>query len=338
LLAVHPAIFPLVGASRAASIERALASERIVLSDADFAILDARFPTLAGVRKPPPRAPIDSSREVVVLMGLAGAGKSRLVENWVARGYERLNRDTLGGTLRGIAKRLDERLAAGASRVVLDNTYVTRASRADVIRIAHARGASVRCLFVDTSLADAQVNVVNRMLAKYGELLGPAEIKQRARKDPNTLAPTALFRMARELEPPSEDEGFDAIETMPFVRETQPGLRAGVAIPFEALRGPDLLSTLPADAPVLVFAWRAPKDAARVVEEIARETKRMIDFVTCDHGEGPPVCWCRPPLPGAWLWFAHRRGVGREGSVLVAKTPAHRQLAATVGVRTLEIG
>jgi len=52
--------------------------------------------------------------------------------------------------------------------------------------------------------------------------------------------------------------------------------------------------------------------------------------------------WCanrqrRPPLPGAWLWFAQTRGVGREGSVIVASSPAHRQLAATLGVRTLEI-
>ena len=40
----------------------------------------------------------------------------------MARGYERLNRDELGGTLRGIVQRLDERLRDGAERIVLDNT------------------------------------------------------------------------------------------------------------------------------------------------------------------------------------------------------------------------
>lgn len=336
LLAVHPAVTPLVGASRAESVRRALRSESIVLSDADLDILDARFPSLGALRRPPAKVATDLSREVTILMGIAGAGKSRLAESYVARGYERLNRDTLGGTLRGIAKRLDERLAAGASHVVLDNTYVTRASRADVIRIANARGVGVRCVFVDTSLAEAQVNVVMRMLAKYGELLGPDEIKQRAKKDPNTLAPTTLFRMARELEPPAEDEGFAAIETVPFVREEPSGTRAGVAIPFEILARTDVLDGVPRDTPVLVFAWRAPPDASREVAELAERTGRVLDFVACTHGDGPPVCWCRPPLPGAWLWFAHRRNVGRAESVVVVASPAHKQLAAAVGVRTLE--
>lgn len=337
LLAVHPAIVPLVGASGPESIRRALRSETIVLSNDDLAVLDVRFPSLAALRRPPARQPVDPSRDVTILMGLAGAGKSRLAESYVARGYERLNRDTLGGTLRGIAKRLDDRLAAGTSRVVLDNTYVTRASRADVVRIAHGRGASVRCVFVDTPLADAQVNVVNRMLAKYGELLGPDDIKRHAKKDPNTLAPTALFRMARELEPPAEDEGFAAIETIPFVREEPAGRPPGVAIPFEALHRTELLDSLPPETPVLVFAWRAPASASEEVRALAAEKGRVIDWVACIHGEGPPVCWCRPPLPGAWLWFAHRRNVGREGSIIVASSPAHVQLATTVGVRTLDV-
>ena len=338
LLAVHPAIVPLVGASKPESIIRALRCESLVLSEADLDILDARFPSLAALRRPPPPpSALDASRDVTILMGIAGAGKSRLAESYVARGYERLNRDTLGGTLRGIAKRLDERLAAGAARVVLDNTYVTRASRADVVRIAHARGVGVRCVLVDTSLADAQVNVVNRMLAKYGELLGPDEMKQRAKKDPNTLAPTALFRMARELEPPAEDEGFSAIETIPFVRAGEEGRSPGVAIPYELLGSTTILDELPIETPVLVFAWRPPSDASSKVEALATKSGRVIDFVSCAHGDGPPVCWCRPPLPGAWLWFASRRNVGRDGSFLVASSSAHRQLAAAVGVRTLDV-
>jgi hypothetical protein len=142
--------------------------------------------------------------------------------------------------------------------------------------------------------------------------------------------------MARELEPPAEDEGFVAIETIPFVREEAGARRAGVAIPFEILERTDLLSTLPSDTPVLIFAWRPPPEASREIEALAERTGRILDFVACSHGEGPPVCWCRPPLPGAWLWFAHRRNVGREGSLIVTSSPAHRLLAATVGVRTLD--
>src|SRR5207244_9375897 len=55
--------------------------------------------------------------EVVLVMGIPGAGKSRVAEEYVARGYERLNRDERGGSLRELAGALDELLVAGVRRV-----------------------------------------------------------------------------------------------------------------------------------------------------------------------------------------------------------------------------
>ena len=56
-----------------------------------------------------------------------------MAQQLVADGYLRLYRDDAGGTLRALISALDRALASGTSRVVLDNTYVTRASRAPVI-------------------------------------------------------------------------------------------------------------------------------------------------------------------------------------------------------------
>jgi hypothetical protein len=56
----------------------------------------------------------------------AGATPS-VAEEYVARGYVRLNRDERGGSLRELADALDEELSSGVRRVVLDNTYLTRA-------------------------------------------------------------------------------------------------------------------------------------------------------------------------------------------------------------------
>ena len=97
-------------------------------------------------------------------MGIPGAGKSRIAEEHVARGYLRLNRDELGGSLRDVAGALDEALAAGARRVVLDNTYLTRAARSHVVEAAGRHGAAARCIWLDTPLAQAQVNLVERLL------------------------------------------------------------------------------------------------------------------------------------------------------------------------------
>ena len=73
---------------------------------------------------------------VIWLTGLSGAGKSTLAAQLVASGYQRLNRDERGGTLASLAAALGRQLAQGHRRIVLDNTYVTRASRHDVVRVA----------------------------------------------------------------------------------------------------------------------------------------------------------------------------------------------------------
>jgi histidinol phosphatase-like enzyme len=53
----------------------------------------------------------------------------------------------------------------------------------------------------------------------------------------------------------------------------------------------------------------------------------------CPHGGGPPICWCRPPLPGLPLAFARAHGVDPARSILVGTSAAHRTLAAALGAR-----
>src|SRR5206468_2248841 len=120
---------------------------------------------------------------------IPGAGKSRIAADYVGRGYVRLNRDERGGSLRELAGILEQELAAGVRRVVLDNTYLTRAARSYVIDAAARHGLPGRCIWVDTPLAQAQVNIVERLL-----------------DGDEVLAPTSQMRALRELEPPSVDE------------------------------------------------------------------------------------------------------------------------------------
>src|SRR5258707_548301 len=113
------------GPRRVESATWAAQAARLTLDAADRAALDQHLGSLAA----PPRARARTDREVVLIAGLSGAGKSTRVAELVDAGYQRLNRDQRGGTLAALAAEIDRSLAAGASRVVLDNTYVTRASR-----------------------------------------------------------------------------------------------------------------------------------------------------------------------------------------------------------------
>ncbi len=246
--------------------------------------------------------------EVVLVMGLQGSGKSARVAPFLERGYLRLNRDELKCSLDEVAAKAGRAIAEGRTRVVLDNTYLSRASRAAIIDVAVRAGVPVRGLWLDVPLHEAQVNVIWRMLDAHGRLLEPGEL---GRGDDNTrLPPAAQLRMLKTMEPPTVDEGFDALEVVPFVRVPRPGGPAVFAAEGLEVAG------------AVTFAWRPGGGGAATL--------------TCAHPGGPPTCWCRPPLPGLLLGWAHRHGVDLAKSELHGTTETHQVLAAIVGARFVQ--
>ncbi len=332
LLSLDPAVVAIPGARRPETARSAAHAATLELDAADRAALGGPRP----VRRARPRPP--DGAEVVLVMGIPGAGKSRAAGEYVARGYLRLNRDERGGTLRGLAAALDEALASGARRAVLDNTYLTRAVRSHVVEAAGRHRVPVRCVWLDTPLAQAQVNLVERLLERLGSLPAPDELRELARREPGVLAPTSQLRAVRELEPPAADEGFAAVERVPFERVATARGRPGVLVAAAALRRPGWERALEGGdrgAPHLLFDWSpdgiAP--AAAVLEAVAGGP---VESALCPHGGGPPSCWCRPPLPGLPLAFARAHDVDLARSLLVGAGPAHRTLAAALGARYVQ--
>jgi aryl-alcohol dehydrogenase-like predicted oxidoreductase len=273
--------------------------------------------------------------DVVLIMGIQGSGKSRIAETCVERGYLRLNRDERGGTLRQLVGTLDEALAAGSRDIVLDNTYLSRAWRNDVVAAAAHHGVAVRCVWLDTPLADAQVNLVQRLLERFDRLLSPPELKAAAQKEPGVLTPTQQMRALRELEPPMDDEGFASIERVQFSRVEGNG-RPGVFVAATAVTNL-AAGTTEAGAPHLVFDWR-PDGTSGDLEALAASLPAPAEWAVCTHPGGPPTCWCRPPLPGLVLEFARRHSVDPARSVVLGTSPAHRTLANTLGARYVDAG
>jgi aryl-alcohol dehydrogenase-like predicted oxidoreductase len=336
LRALHPSLTPLPGARHPETARACAVAQRLRLDASDLQVLRERFPR---VRLPEPtlRTHRESAPEVVLVMGLQGSGKTESVATWVERGYERLNRDLRGGSLREVHRALDARLASGARRVVLDNTYVTRAQRRDAIEAATKHGARVRGIWRDTPVAQAQINVVLRMLAAHGRLLEPGELV--AKRDDLGVTPQAQYRLLRQVEPPEADEGFAELEVVPFHRRPQAGEPA-VMMSLDALL-PDgstpvasALERLRAagSARLLIFGWRP--DAQETTEatqaRLRSSTGLELNIAQCTHPGGPPRCWCRPPLPGLPLAFAHAAGVDLARSVIVGIAPAHRSMAGAL--------
>jgi diketogulonate reductase-like aldo/keto reductase len=337
LLALSPAVVPIPGARRPETASSAAGAATLALSPGDRATLD-RALGRGGAAKRPRR----TGAEVVLVMGIPGAGKSRIAEEYVARGYVRLNRDERGGALREIAAALDVELAAGATRIVLDNTYLTRASRSYAVEAARRHGASMRCLWLDTPLAQAQVNMVERLLDLFGSLPTPEELRDLAKREAGVHVPTTQMRTLRELEPPSDDEGFAALEQVPFVRAARSG-RAGVFVAAAALKDPAWEQALEKDtrkAPHFVFDWIPDGSSDALAEALAQLSAQVtgpVEAALCPHGGGPPVCWCRPPLPGLPLAFARTYNVDPAKSTLIGTSTAHRTLATTLGARHVAV-
>jgi aryl-alcohol dehydrogenase-like predicted oxidoreductase/predicted kinase len=336
LLELSPVVIAIPGARRPQTVRSAVQAASLTLTSDDRTALARAFGT-------PRRAPQQQSHpqenaDVVLLMGIPGAGKTRLAKDYVARGYLRLNRDERGGSLRELATALDQELESGARRVVLDNTWLTRASRSYVIEAASKHRLATRCVWLDITLAKAQVNVVERILERFGSLPTPEELRALARHEPAMLTPTSQMHALRELEAPSVEEGFGAVEHVPFAREDTPRQsRGGVFVAAAALTHlgwERRLKQADGAAPHLVFDWKPDGDAgllAESVASVAAEISGPVDGALCTHAAGPPVCWCRPPLPGLLLPFARAHGIDPSRSTLVGTAPAHRTLAATLG-------
>ena len=359
------AIVPLPGVTRAETVESVRRSAQIQLTDEDRGALDKRFPSGRLLRPGPSqratsRLPQDA--EVVLVMGLPGAGKTTFAEGLVAAGYQRLNRDEAGGSLRDLLPALERALASGATRIVLDNTYVSRKSRAEAVRVASERGVSVRCIWLSTTVEDSQVNAAWRLISRYGRIPGDEELAALQKQDVAAFFPTVQFRYQRELEPPDVSEGFSRVEQAPFQRRVDPAQvnraiivwcddilfrsRSSARTPSSADdmeviedRAPALRRFQDEGWRVLGLSWqpevaagtRSPADVEALFTHLRERLVLPIDIEYCPHAAGPPRCWCRKPLPGLGVLLMHRYQLDPSRCIYVGAGPQDPGFARKLG-------
>jgi histidinol-phosphate phosphatase family protein len=385
LIDLGPPVIPLIGATKRASIESSLRAFKVPFDARDRADLATKIsfaasPEALALTAPPVTPaglrPLTAGEgpgdqpEVVVMMGIQGAGKSSDVARYLERGYVRLNRDMLGGELDDLIPKLGELLASGQRRVVLDNTYATRVSRFPLIRMAHAHGVPVRCRYMATPIDEAYANVVLRILERHGKLLGPDELKELGKTDPNLPPPAAMARFAATFEAPHVDEGFAVVEEVPFVRRTPPqhtgkGLLLDVDGTLRKTRSGEIFPRSAEDVELLpgrreqlqrfvdegyklffvsnqsgvasgtLTAADAEAAFARTIELLGLP---IAEVAFCPHPAFPVGCFCRKPLPGLGVALMQRHGLAREHMIMVGDMDSDRDFARALGVRYFDAG
>jgi predicted kinase/histidinol phosphatase-like enzyme len=369
LLDLNACVVPLPGATRIAHAASLARVRTVRFTDADRDRLDVRFPAgrLLRVPRSVRRSALAMEGEVVLVMGMPGAGKSTVADSLARQGYTRLNRDERGGRLADLVKALDQGLASGVRHWVLDNTYASRRSRNEIIECAWRHRARVRCAWLDTPIADAQINAIRRLLDAHGKLPTPQELHSSGKRDHRYFGPDAQFRYERALEPPTLEEGFERVDTVPFERrfDRSDGRRAlileydGVlaasrrgapaALDADDVHLPgtrrDVLRSYHENGWVLFgAAWRpqittgATTEAA--VQACFERTRELLGvelpIAFCPHPAGPPICWCRKPLPGLALAFLHANRLGTEGCLVVGGSAADRTMAGRLSMTCLD--
>lgn len=371
LLRMGPGIVPIPGATRVESVQASLDAASLPLDENDWKLLDARRPWAETVRRElwshgeafQARAP-----EVVIVMGPPAAGKTSRVAPFLDRGFLRLNRDEEGGKLDDLVPKLASALEAGQRRVVLDNTYPTRQSRRGVLDAARRHGVPVRCVWLDAPEREAFYNACRRMLERHGRILGPDEIKQLSREDPNMLPPAAIHAWFTRFEEPSEAEGFASVERVPFERRTSGENRAkGLILDVDGTlrrsKGPapfplhpDEVEILPHRREVLdrhiqdgwrLFAvsnqsgiGRGQVDEA-TVEACFERTWELLghrpeEVLYCPYAATSAGVWCRKPMPGLGVAILEKHDLDRAGSLVVGDLDSDRDFATNLGVPYLD--
>jgi HAD superfamily hydrolase (TIGR01662 family) len=304
-----------------------------------------------------------ADKEIVLVMGCSGAGKSTLADKYAS--HHRLNRDLIGGSLDNIVVELEKEIKKGTDRFVLDNTYPTAAQRKKVIDVGVKYNIPVKCVHLNTSIEDCQVNICLRMIKKYGKILSPEEISKKAPGD-SSLVPTAvLFNYRKEFQKPVESEGFESIEVIKFTRKIDPSY-TGEAIIFdfdgtlrECVDPKQKYPVKPSD--IKILPGRKEK-----LKELHKEGKRLlgisnqgdvgrgkitleqaqecfdhtikllgvpIEVVFCPHSVPPIKCFCRKPMPGRGIHFIEKYRLDRKKTVYVGDMTTDKTFATRSGIQ-----
>lgn len=151
------------------------------------------------------------NREVVIMVGFPGAGKSSYVDRvLVPLGYERINRDTLKTKEKCIREMKKVLQRDGDQRVVVDNTNPDARSREPFIKLASDHGYSVRAVVLDVS-----------------EELAHHNAQWRAYRGGGGAIPEVVYRTYKKnYAKPVVGEGFREVLTVkPQIRVTDPAYR-----------------------------------------------------------------------------------------------------------------
>lgn len=302
----------------------------------------------------------ENHQHIMLIMGMMASGKSSKAKFYIDKGYVWINRDALGGTIKGLEKYVRAALDENKS-VVLDNTFPTKKSRELFIKIAKEYNIPIDCIHVTISLEDAERNFCHRMLSIAGKALSYEEMK--ALKHPNIFDPYVLTNYQKNLEPPTLEEGFSTIRIMPFHRKVDPEYKNKALIcdydsTLRITKG-GLYPTSPEQVEILPKSkdkLQEYKDKGYLLLGISNQSGisnnkltyeqaktcfdktnellgQEIDYLFCPHPSWPNRCWCRKPRMFHAIQFIEKYKLDVSQTIFVGDYHTDQEMAERVGFK-----
>jgi HAD superfamily hydrolase (TIGR01662 family) len=190
-------------------------------------------------------------------------------------------------------------------------------------------------------------------------------MKELAKVDPNLPPPPAMQKWLDSLEAPDSDEGFSAIDRIPFVRKHDPlhrnkGLlldvdgtlritKSGEIYPRSASdvtllpNRKEVLSRWIEDGYQLFFVSNQSgvasgkltlMDAQMAFLRTAKLLELPVtEIAFCPHPAFPVGCFCRKPMPGLGVYLARKYQLSYEEMVMVGDMDSDRHFADGLGIQ-----
>ena len=281
-----------------------------------------------------------------LIIGAPSSGKTTLRDNIKTNNDIILNRDTEGGTIADLLPKLEKCLQE-KQNVILDNLFPTIESRKPFIDLCKSYDTNINCIYVDTSIEDAQFNFVSRMIKKYGKFLSMEEIKKS--KDPGLFPPVVFFKYKKEFQKPTLNEGFSNLEVFHFERKDDTSFTNKALIcdfdgtlrecvggngkyptEFDHIEiNKNAIKTLLHFKENGYLLLGVSNQSGISKKELTNEkcielfdytNKQLgfdIDYSFCPHQSAPVSCYCRKPQTGLFVDFMFKYKLNRKECLMV---------------------
>lgn len=297
--------------------------------------------------------------EIVLILGCPAAGKRTLQAEWVKQGYHPVEAPKSGESSPWFS-RVQEILASGTS-VVLNASWPKKEQRHRILDFARQQEVSIHGIFLETSIEEAQINLLQKMWTRYQRVAWtPEEIK--LLRDPEIFPIAVLFQYRNALEIPDVAEGFTSITRRPFIRQWASTytnkailldydgtLRISKNARYKFPTLPEEVEILPSRKEILQ-AWRARGYLLLGVSNQSGVAKKQvlldvctacfdrtnelleqsIDYLFCPHNV-PPKCYCRKPQSGLGVLLIEKYQLNPKQCIFVGDQTTDKTFASRLG-------